>query len=276
MVSEKKVNKRSVISGKEDDNKPVSKKPAVEFLDMASPVPDQISIPPAGVTNIDPAINSQVPITETEDYKRNSIYGNEPILKKPEAQSSILKNVVLIFFSVIVIFWLSVVILSIEVHTGPHIAERNISIIRKVPINLSFDDMLGSQDVGQEISLMGMLRTIRINTTPPGNKLESHKDVTYIIDDYGKRIEAQIKLSQRSDYEKLFTTNEKVKTVYNVTGLYRNSSYGYIIFEVSSIQPYSRQLLEISEWGTENISIPDTKGLKFNIALGWSRISSLI
>ena len=101
--------------------------------------------------------------------------------------------------------------------------------------------------------------------------------MTYIVDDTGKKITVIIKPSQKVEYDILFTNNTKVKTTYNVTGVYRYSSaYGNNIIEYPDIQPYTRKLLDETERTVENITISDTKGITFSVNQGWERIRSII
>jgi hypothetical protein len=298
MVSKKKVSKRVVISGKENAKKsrgksinnkspsipinpePINNKPAAVLLNIAAPTQNQVSIPSANVTKIESITSTANPSPEqvidtnnNVDNKLNSIFADDKAQPKPEVQSHLLTMAVLIFFSVIILFWLTVVVLSIDVHSGPHSELRNVSVIRKVPINLSFEDMNITQNGSQEISIQGMLRK---ETVQPSKN--SSSTTNYIVDDTGRKIAVRIKLSQMNDYDKLFTNNTKIKTAYNVTGTYRYSAdfNGYIIDPVSSIQPYARELSEVSEWSIQNFTIQDTKGIKFDISKGWGKVNSLI
>jgi len=302
MVSKKKVSKRVVVSGKEDAkrsgdksiskktipstsppthiNNPIDNKPSAVLLNIAPPIQDQASISSASVTKIETIVPTRNPSEESiidtnnnTDDKLNSIFADDKVQPKPEAQSSLLKFAVLLFFSVIVLFWLTVVVLSIDVHTGPHIVEQNVSEIRKIPINLSFESMIASQNTSGELSLQGMLRKEVVQTSK-----NSSSTINYIVDDSGKKIVVRIKLSQTSDYDKLFTNNTKVRTAYTVTGTYRYSAdfNEFIIDPISSIQPFTRELMEVSEWKAENITIPDTKGIKFDISKGWAKVNKII
>ena len=124
---------------------------------------------------------------------------------------------------------------------------------------------------GRIVSLQGYLRN-------------NSKGIFYMIDDNGKKIATLVKASQKPEYGRLFTNNTKVKTAYNVTGVYRFSASQYvsadmgecIIDPVEDIQPFTKTFVEVSTSKPENFTIDEKKGITINITQGWTKVNSMI
>jgi len=299
MVSKKKVNKKvSTSSG--SNKKKVSRKTTPRITprisinggDNISSTNNNTNVPAVEQLNIAPPNMVQEKLQSTQqsaalvEEKSPEIKMIEPAAKyvnelskpKSEIESKILKILGIGLCSLVVIFWLAVLMMSIQVHSGPKVVEENVTLITQVPVKFSFDEMINEQNGSSIISLQGYLRRKIIDTTPKGSTINSSREVFYILDDTGENITVMIKLSQRADYEKLFTNNSKVKTAYNITGVYsyKLPPIGEYILDISDIEPFTRKLVEESTTVMENVTIDDTTGVAINITRGWTRVSSII
>ncbi|MGV8140938.1 MAG: hypothetical protein ACP5NW_00700 [Candidatus Woesearchaeota archaeon] len=172
-----------------------------------------------------------------------------------------LKITMIVVFGIIIVFWGLVLVLSIQISTGPKQVERNVTVIYYKPMNLSFEKLMSITDTtySSNVSIIGY-----IGEESPNR---------YILDDFNNRITATI-IDERLDaYSILFANNSK--QVYNITGNYRYSSDRFSI-EVNALTPIRKPLVEIKEKKLDNMTEGDKAGIKINLATGWVKIAQVI
>ncbi len=241
----------------------------------------KIAAPEAPVENII-LEESQIKLEPTKEVLKELEKEGVKVEKKPEVkkgielplsprgdrESKILKMVGIILCIIIMLFWLTLAILSTEYNSGPKIIQKNVSVTSFTFTTVSFSKFDNTTDVkyNQKVDQLGYLRQ-EVNDKGITKK--------YLMDDRGRKIELMLRgISQGEQYDNLFVMDETSKQVYNVSGIYRYELNKFII-EVDEIILAEKKMVEVSEWRVENMTTDDVKGFTFNIARGVNKLVSI-
>ncbi|MGV8087108.1 MAG: hypothetical protein ACP5N1_05760 [Candidatus Woesearchaeota archaeon] len=188
---------------------------------------------------------------------------------------------------VIILFWIIVLVLSINIYTGPKLVERNVTLLSYAPIDMSFERLLKINDTSytESLSLLGYLYEENITKNISNNIYENKSTDTnkYLVDINNNKILLMLDDTQIEDYDKLFSENKDIFSVYNVTGKYFYNTSTYIIdvdtiIKMNNIIYNGKKLLkEVRIQKMENISEgEETPGISFNIERGIVKVFSIM
>jgi hypothetical protein len=204
--------------------------------------------------------------TSHSDMKEPNIehHVETPTNKRPlsninVSKSSIdpLKITMIVVFSVIIAFWVLVLILSIQISAGPRQVEKNVTAIFYKPLNISLQRLIDITDTTNPLDI-NILGYIKIGGP-----------TIYISDDNMNIIPVTI---PSEEYSKLSNNS---KQLYNISGTYRYSSEKFV-FEIRTLAPTKKPLIEQREIRPENVTVGSKAGVKINLADGWIKISEAI
>jgi hypothetical protein len=265
-MTKKKVSKKKASSSVHATKKHVTHtKPAIERLDVA----------PVVQTEVAPNVNSVVkqPVEKIEVIPAQEFVEDKAEKQnEPETEhkvSVIIKIFAIAMCCVVVLFWIGLAALSIEYNSGPKIIVKNVSVTTYGYVPISLSKFMNITDVkySERVIQKGYLRQ---ELTDKGIIKK------YIVDDKNNKIELMLRgISQSEQYDKLFSTGETTKAVYNVSGIFRFEINRYII-DVDNITPEARIMNESSVWRMENITTDDVRGVTFNIARGVNKVVKFV
>lgn len=260
----------SRYKSKEDDVPPqADSKPAAELLNIAAPTnnsnDDNIQVQR-------PAEPPKAPLTTQPSSSTpmfmDDIVNLDTTIQKPESQLP--KILAIAICLIILLFWMTVVIISTHINIGPKIMEKNITYTTYVQINNSYENWTKvNHNIGESFMMQGFLREEVLQINPTTQTI-----TYYLVDDYSNKIKLDVGYAQQSsEYKKLFVINNNTKGTYNVSGTVDVKS-GFIII-VTDITAQQKSLYTVTKVQVQNMTV-EGSGVKFDLSQGWNKVSTML
>jgi len=219
-----------------------------------------------------PSPSEPTPIFKDDTEKININPAESEMIEGHEKESNFVKIIGITLFTLMGLFWLIVIVLSISVSPGPHEVERNVTTISYVGEKISFSNLMNITDIAykENITALGYLR----KESAPEGALETIHN--YIVDDNGNKIKVSFKYANiTAAYDNLFVMNKTTKKTFNITGTYKFSMGSGFILDVSNITAQDKKLSEVRSFIIQNVTEGPNAGIRFNIAWGMKKVTNI-
>lgn len=271
--SSKSYNSRSKDNVNHTDFKNVPKadsKSGAELLNIAPPINNVTQGTPTQSQTEPPKAPQTAQLNSSTSMFMDDIIHLDTTTQKPE--SRLPRILAIAICMIILIFWVTVVIISTHINFGPKMMDKNITYTSYVQINNSYADWVNpktSHTLGEEFTQLGFLRE-EVLQVDPMTKTTGY----YIVDDYNNKIKLQLGSSQQdNDYKKLFVINNNTKGTYNVSGTV-DVNKGFIII-VTNITVQPKSLNTIKKVQVESVAV-ESSGIKFDLNSGWTTVNEML